>query len=1186
MASQKQPTRFLLHSLLVFSAVAAVNNALSQQIPSGYSSVVFKLTPQDSVLQLPDQFLLSESESVFLDSTRQLFRFQEYVVDNRTGRIVLHRDALRSFITDSLQHTILVVYRAFPYAFKSEYALRKKVEVQDSITIETSAPPPLRPLFEDFLGPGLQKSGFLARGFSLGSNRDLSLSSGFRMQLSGNLAHDVGIVAALTDERTPIQPEGTTQTLREVDKVFVEVQAPAYSATVGDFQFNLDSKTGGEFGRLSRKLQGASGSLLFGRSTTVSPFATLTATAATQRGKFHTNQYQGIEGNQGPYQLTGKNGERRIVIVAGSERVYLNGELMTRGETNDYIIDYASGELFFTSRRLMTSAARITVDFEYTDREYTRNLLAGGGALSLAGDKVKLNVLMLQEADDPDSPVEATLDEAARTILRNSGADRFRASLSGARFVGRDSAGVARGYYAVRDTLVNGKRYTIYVYAPGDSLAVYSVSFSPVDRMPPDSLGYVRIGIGHFRVAGVGQGNYLPLQFLPLPQRHQVFDLNGSAELGSSLSLTGEYAISQFDRNRLSALDDVGQRGSALKVGVQFRPRSVTLAGIPLGTVDLSLSERFVDRRFASLDRYNEVEFNRLWGLETSGGGDEEIREAHLSIKPSDRFSFSTGYGLLDVQDSFRSRRLSADLLFQDSTRTSLRYQGEEIQSTDVARQLSSSWTRQRGNAEYSWWKLQPGIRVESEERILSSSQPDSLRAGSFRFFEIAPRLTTIDVGGFRASAEYQIRNEDSVAVGALQQASRAWTQVYSAEVQSSPVFSSQLSLHLRTTRFTDLFKQRGNVNSDVTLVRSQSRYTPLQRAVDATLFYEFSNQRAARLERVFLRVPRGTGNYIYKGDLNNNGLAEENEFELTRFDGDYIVLYTPGEQLIPVSDLKMNARLRLEPARYFRQPSTTLQRIINIISTETFFRVEERSAEPNPSNIYLLRFSRFLNDTTTISGSRYFTQDIHLNEFSSDFSVRFRFLERKGLIQLVSATERSDVVERSVRVKAQLLPEIGNQTEFVHKIDRISASVRTPRERNLSSNALSADFSYRPEPAWEVGFRFEVSRVVDYFRRPNPIADINEQSLRTSYALFGEGQARAELRREEAVLSQGIADPAHPFPFEFTNGKVLGRSLFWQLAFDYRISQHMQVTFLYNGRKEGARQTVHLGQAEAKLFF
>jgi hypothetical protein len=109
---------------------------------------------------------------------------------------------------------------------------------------------------------------------------------------------------------------------------------------------------------------------------------------------------------------------------------------------------------------------------------------------------------------------------------------------------------------------------------------------------------------------------------------------------------------------------------------------------------------------------------------------------------------------------------------------------------------------------------------------------------------------------------------------------------------------------------------------------------------------------------------------------------------------------------------------------------------------------------------------------------------------------------------------------------------------------------------------------------------------VEDRFRSPAPIVDINEQVLRVSYALLDRGQARAELRREEAVLSQGVVDPTTPFPFEFTNGKVIGKSILWQLAFDYRISQHMQVTFLYHGRKEGAKSIVHLGQAEAKLFF
>ncbi|MCI0706148.1 MAG: hypothetical protein L0Y80_01515, partial [Ignavibacteriae bacterium] len=907
----------------------------------------------------------------------------------------------------------------------------------------------------------------------------------------------------------------------------------------------------------------------------------------TQRGKFNTNEFRGIEGNQGPYQLTGRNGERRLVIVAGSERVFLNGEQMTRGEVHDYTIDYSSGEVVFTSKRLTTNASRITIDFEYTDRQFTRNLLAGGVETSLARDRVRFNARFVQEADDPDAPLDGSLDDEARARLSQSGADRFQASLPGARIVGRDSTtGFGLGQYVLKDTAVNGNPVSIFVYTPGDSDAIYTVVFSIVDQMPQDSAGYARVGIGHFRFAGIGQGNYLPIQFLPMPQLQRLIDFNASADLGADLQVTGEYAASHIDLNRFSALDNNNQQGSAVKFGVSFKPRKVEILGVPIGDVDASLSERYVDRRFVSLDRFNEVEFSRNWNLESPANGNEEIREASLAVRPSSGTILSAKYGLLELQDSYRSTRLLSDLSARDSAGNGVQYQREDINSENLIVSEGSQWTRQKGTVEYAVWAFRPGFRIESEERTLSSFGIDSLRSGSFQFIEIAPRLATRDIGDFSASAEFQFRLEDSARVGAKERAFTSLTQLYAAEFRSTPSFSTQLGLSIRNTKFTEPFRLRGNPDSDVLLVRSQSRYSPFDRAMDATVFYEFANQRAARYERVFLRVPRGTGNYRYKGDLNNNGIPEEDEFELTRFDGDYVVIFAPGDQLIPVLDLKANFRLRLEPARLLRQADGVIASVLNVVTTETLFRVEERSSESDTKQIYLLNLNKFLNSQTTLAGTQYFTQDLHLFEYRADFSTRFRYSQRKSLIQLVSATERSYSVERSVRVRSQLLPEIGNQTEFTYRTDKVSATAQTPRVRDLIGTALSSDFSYRPEPAWELGFRFEVARVEDRYRAPVPVVDVNEQSVRTSYAFLGKGQLRAEVKREEVVLAQGIQDPTRPFPYEFTNGKVIGKSLLWQIAFDYRFSQHIQMVLQYNGRKEGDHTTVHLGQVEAKVFF
>ncbi len=73
---------------------------------------------------------------------------------------------------------------------------------------------------------------------------------------------------------------------------------------------------------------------------------TVFASGALVRGQFTTTQFTAQEGNQGPYKLRGPNNELFVLIVSGSETVYVNGIPLERGENNDYIIDYNAGELF------------------------------------------------------------------------------------------------------------------------------------------------------------------------------------------------------------------------------------------------------------------------------------------------------------------------------------------------------------------------------------------------------------------------------------------------------------------------------------------------------------------------------------------------------------------------------------------------------------------------------------------------------------------------------------------------------------------------------------------------------------------------------------------------------------------------------------------------------------------------
>jgi hypothetical protein len=1150
---------------------------------------VLHLVSPDSAFALGSEFLTPGSERVELDSTRILQRGRDYSIQYRQGLLSLHRSLLQQIHADSGAHVLTVSFQRLPFNFRSQYSLHDIVVFKDTLgrTIRKVETPIPQMTMNDVFGPGLEKSGSIFRGLLVGSNRDLTVNSGFRMQLSGKLSPELDIAASLTDENVPLQPEGTTQTLQELDRVFIQLKNPRYGATLGDFVYDIGERSGGEFGRLSRKLQGVSGTGQFKNIADEGSALAVTLTAATARGKFTTNQMQGIEGNQGPYRLTGGDPGNKPIIIAGTERVYINGQLMTRGETNDYSIDYSTGDIYFSARRLITNASRITVDFEYTDRQFVRNLLGANVNFAGLGNRLHVTTSLTQEADDPDSPIDVALDDSLRSIIRESGANRFKAAVTGIRDMGRDSITLAgKGQYVRRDTLLAGKLRTVLIYAPGDVQARYSVFFSSVIQMPPDSLGYNRGVSGGYVVAGIGKGSYLPVQFLPVPELHRVANGILGFSPASELLISAEYALSEKNLNRLSGSGDGRNQGGAYKFRAEYNPRDLVVAGTHLGELRVALAERFVDHRFSSLDRSNEIEFNRAWDITSAGSGDEEIRELGVSYLPVRTLRFEGTYGFLERKGSFRSDRSTWNAVLSDTLTPKISYSSEFIRSQDSQTNMSSDWMRQRGSITYAVFHVQPSVRVELENRQQHREVNDSLVQGSFRYLEVAPGLTVLNLHPLRVSAEVQFRTEDSASQGEMSRALRAVTQVYDVQLRQWNSLSGAVALSLRKSDVTNDFALRGTTGANTMLIRSQLQYTPLRRAVDAEILYEFARDRSAAMRRIFVRVPKGTGNYRYLGDVNQNGVVDDSEFEQTRFDGDYVAITVPGDQLVPVADLRAGMRLRLNAGKYLTQKSSFLEKALTAVSTETVLRVEEKSTVAEAKKVYLLHLSEFRNDSTTIAGSQLLTQDVYLFESDPAFSVRLRLNERKGLVQLVGTTERSTLREQSVRIKSQLLREIGNQTEYTQKADQLFSSVASPRQRDLVSDELRTEFSYRPYPEWDVSFGAALSDVTNRNASTNVSANINEQFVRVSYALLARGQLRAEVQREEVLVDKGSSTSNGNYPFEFTNGKAIGKTYQWHAALDYRMSQFIQLTFNYDGRSEGGSSAVHTARAEARAYF
>lgn len=1165
-------------SCLFFIILLATNRATGQITETTDN---FKIFSPDTTLHLDHKFVLKGSEKVYCDY-HLLSPQKDYSLDYTRGIIFFRPEFKTHFTVKDSSHLISVTYRCFPYSIPTDYSSHIVVERFDSSRnknlslVEENSPVSI----DDFFGTDIQKSGSIVRGFTIGSNRDLTLNSGFRMNLSGKLTSDVDVDAALTDESTPIQPEGNTRTLNEFDKVYVTIRSAHLGTTLGDFEY---TRSDGEFAHISRKLQGA-------MATANYPEGSVALSFAVDRGKFTTQQITPIDGSQGPYQLVGNNGSREIIVVAGTENVYLDGEKMVRGETNDYVIDYSNAQITFTPRHLITNRSRIIVDFEYSDRQYQRSFLGASAMTVLGNQHLKISASGYQEADDPSSPIDISLADSDKALLSGAGNDPMKASRTGVRFVGRDSlTGIGKGQYSIDSLLLNGKEFYIYRFVqPTDTLnmakALYNVTFSYVGSGKGD---YNREGFGQYNFAGIGQGSYLPIIILPMPHMKRLADVNANYQFAEKGKAYFEYAASSFNANRFSSL--AGVNGYALRFGIDYASQQLKVADKDVGSVKLSSTSRYVNHNFTPMGRTTPIEFNREWGIDTLVTGDELTNQAHLEFSPSGslrRLTIGADIGNIVQGSSFSSNRYSASLSLNGDSAfvPTLSYHLALLKSKDNFLSNNGTWLRQNGLLTFLFGNFSPGFRFEMEDRRLSQNDTNSLQLNSYRFVEFGPQVLISEYLNMEIRADVYARYEGAVYQGEMVPSARSVTEDLNLKFNELNHFASNLTLTYRKKTYSAAFRTQDNLDNEVFLGKWVARYSPFNRGLEADIFYQATTQRMARLQQIFWKVPVGQGQYTWV-DGNHNGqvdITNPADFQPTRFDGDYVLLTQPTTTLYPVINLKTNLRLGIRPARFFRDGESLFGKMLTALSMDTYWRIEENNQTQNVADIYLLRFSKFLNDTLTISGSNLIQQDVHVFENNPNFSMRFRFVQNKSLNQFSFSLERGFNRERSARVRVRLSNLFYEQMDLSFN-DNYLSSKYAIRSHQINGGKISSELSYRPNMMVTSSFTLTYGENTDE-SRSGLSAVINSQNVKTTYSFLTRGKIRFELERDEVVLRNFSG--SYDLPFELSQGLMPGITYLWQFGFDYQINSFIQATANYNGRLEGGRSPVHTMQAEIRAFF
>ncbi len=665
------------------------------------------------------------------------------------------------------------------------------------------------------------------------------------------------------------------------------------------------------------------------------------------------------------------------------------------------------------------------------------------------------------------------------------------------------------------------------------------------------------------------------------------------------LYLKVESAYSLFNANKF-AVADTKNGGLALNGEIGFKKFKFKMLGIDFENITATYKERMIDKKFTTLDRINSVEFARNFDLFDSTTATENYRDANLLVAPGKIMKIQGNFAQLIRGDFFNSTRFGGGLDYNsvgqqgfDKKLPIVKYNAENVSSDNKNINRAGSWFKQTAFIGYkkffgeeskqTYFEVSGSLNNEDRKSSTATTTSDSLLFESFRFLELGPRIAMNNVYNFNFFAEYNYRDDDLPSNGVLLNYSKSFTQRYGLLYQGVQWFYADMDFSIRNRNYMSAALEQGNTDNKSVLVNSRLRFSPLSSAVSADVLYSVISERTAKIQKLFVLVPVGQGNYIYLGDLNFNGLQDENEFQLTNFDGNYIKLNVPTDQFFPTVDLKTSFRINLRPSRYFFSPSQSFfADMYNNFSAETYVRIDERSKDPNTDNIYYMRLNTFLNDSNTLAGVQLLQQDVYLFENNPTYSFRFRYQELKNFSQYSSGNERALNIQRSVRGRLGLTSDITTQIDYIVKTDNNLAPVNSVRNRNISGYSINTDLAYRPIPSIESGFQFNYNRSEDTYPVKVTNVRFNQMILRFVYSFTSSGRLRLEIERDEVLINL----PDNNFPYELTGGRPAGKSYYWRGVFDYSISKNIQATLNYDGRVEGNKQVIHTGRAQVTAFF
>ena len=997
-------------------------------------------------------------------------------------------------------------------------------------------------------------NGSISRGVTVGSNQNSVLNSELDLQISGELANNVKIKASIQDSNIPLQNNGYSQQIDEFDQIFIEISSDKWNIRGGDIDLIQDKSF---FGNFNKRIQGLS------VNSSINNSISIELAGAISKGKYKRTEITTQNGNQGPYKLVGQNGELYVLVVSGSESVFINGKKVERGIDKDYVINYNAGEIIFNSTLPIMSDMRVQVEYQVSEKNF--NSFFGFSKLEFKKNKAAHNISFYNENDIKDQPLLQNISDNQIEILSDAGDNTDLMSAPTGFLTSYDENRIL-----YKKEIINN--IEIFIYSNNSEDELYDVNFTNVGENQGD---YILVNDNAIEniyqyvapLNGIKQGNFEPLVKLIAPKKLQLLSYNSTFRVQNDSEINIELAASNKDKNLFSSIDDSDNTGFASKLNY------ISEKNLSKFNLITELDVNYIESKFNSVERIYNTEFNRDWDLNEniSRNYNQLLAKGVLELNNEKIGVLNYSFENLKFGNFFNGVRNNLNINTNKNKNLKISSNNSFMQSDqdDYSSNFINSNNYLKLDHKMGWVEINYDYERKKSNVVQSLSNPDfGQEAYQLKKGFGDKEKSFLEIG-------YLKKENDSIYNGELNNVNSYDSYFLNSQILNDKKTSLSIYLNQNNLKSTSENREEKFLNTKV--IYNQKLF---RNSFDSSLFFETNSGNLPQQEFTFLEVEPGLGTYKWI-DINGNNIQELEEFEIAIFEdeGRYIRVLLPNQIFIRTYQNKLNYSLKVNFLK-LKNSDLGFNKFLSKISNQFQYSLDKKTnLDINPE----IEINPFSIDDNSLLAYNYSLKNVfYFNRSKQKFSLAFTFLENKTKNNFSFGSTKSSSLIKKIN--------------FVHKIGDLylmEVIGNKQKKTNWSENFQDKnynikDYSINPKLTYFSGENNRINFIYKLSNIKNSIE--NQESLKQQnfgISLFlNEKEKRGFISEFNYFKNEFNGDINSVISYIMMNGLQRGENYTWSFKFQRKLSKLLDINFIYFGRKSNSVRTIHNGTIQVKAIF